>query len=190
VSGAAGEWDENGFYGKPYRREYGGQAYTLRCLWAVVRFLLFRFTPAACFGWRRLVLRLFGAGLEPGALVYPSVEIWAPWNLRMARGSCLGPQVQCYCVAPISIGEDVTVSFRSFLCAASHDIDSTDRRLVTAPITIERGAYVFADAFVGMGVTIGEGAVVGARAVVVRDVRPYMVVAGNPAREIRERRLQ
>jgi len=61
---------------------------------------------------------------------------------------------------------------------------------VTAPITIERGAYVFADAFIGMGVTIGEGAVVGARAVVVRDVRPYMVVAGNPAREIRERRLR
>lgn len=190
MSGDAGGLDEGGFYGKPYRREYGGPTYVLRCAWTITRFLLFRFTPTACFGWRRLVLRLFGAGLEPGALVYPSVEIWAPWNLRMARGACLGPQVQCYCVAPISIGQDVTVSFRSFLCAASHDIDSSDRRLVTAPITIERGAYVFADAFIGMGVTIGEGAVVGARAVVVRDVRPYMVVAGNPAREIRERRLR
>ena len=108
----------------------------------------------------------------------------------MADGACLGPHVNCYCVAPVSIGQDVTVSFRSFLCAASHDIDSPDRRLVTAPIAIEKGAYVFADAFIGMGVTVGEGAVVGARAVVVRDVKPYMVVAGNPAREIRERRLQ
>ena len=152
--------------------------------------LAFRWTPSWLFSWRRLVLQLFGAQLEHGARVYPSARIWAPWNLRMAAGSCLGPEVYCYCVAPVTIGQDVTVSFRTFLCAASHDIDSADRRLVSGPVVIERGAYVFADAFIGMNVTIGEGAVVGARAVVVHDVRPYMVVAGNPAREIRERRIR
>ncbi len=186
----SGDSSDAAFYGSSYQREYGQLAFLLRLLWSVVYYSAFRYTPPGCFAWRRLILQCFRARLAPGSLVYPSARIWAPWNLQMARGACLGPEVYCYNVAPVSIGQDVTVSFRTFLCSASHDIDSIDRTLTSGPITIERGAYIFADAFIGMNVTISEGAVVGARAVVVRDVRPFMVVAGNPAREIRERRLK
>ena len=137
-----------------------------------------------------MLLQLFGARLARDARVYPSAKIWAPWNLTMATKSCLGHDVDCYCVAAIELEADATVSQRSFLCAASHDIHDPERPLVTAPIRISRGAFVFAEAFIGMGVTVGEGAVVAGRAVVVRDVEAFSIVAGNPAKVVGERRFR
>ena len=136
---------------------------------------------------RNIILRLFGAKIPLKSLVYPSCKIWAPWNLTVGKYSCIGPDTQIYNKAPIIIKDNVVVSQGAFLCTASHDI--TDRRhpLITAPIYIEEKAWVASDAFVGMGVTIGEGAVVGARACVFKDVEPWNVVGGNPAKFIKKR---
>jgi putative colanic acid biosynthesis acetyltransferase WcaF len=93
----------------------------------------------------------------------------------------------------VTLGDDVTVSQQSHLCAAGHElhhVNSKDNGLIVAPITIESRAWVAADAFIGMGVTVGEGAVVGARAAVFKDVEPWTVVGGNPARFIKKRELQ
>jgi putative colanic acid biosynthesis acetyltransferase WcaF len=106
----------------------------------------------------------------------------------MGAWSAMGHEVYCYNVAPINLADETTVSFRAFLCAASHDIHHPDRPLVTGAITLERGAYVFVDAFIGMNVTVHEGAVVAARAVVVKDVAAFDVVGGNPSRVIGSRR--
>jgi putative colanic acid biosynthesis acetyltransferase WcaF len=108
----------------------------------------------------------------------------------MDEYSCLGPFVDCYCVAPIKIGAHATVSQYSFLCTASHDIEQTQMPLVTAPIQIGAGAWIAADVFVGPGVTVGDGAVVGARSTLLKDVEPWAVVAGNPARFIKKRILR
>ena len=159
-----------------------------RIIWSIVYLVLFRLTPVPCFGWRRMLLRCFGAKLASSVHIYPSARIWAPWNLTMESRACLAQEVYCYNVDRVFLGADSTVSFRSFLCTASHDINHPQRPLVTAPIRIERGAYLFADAFIGMNVTIGEGAVVAARAVVVRSVAPFDVVGGNPARVISHRK--
>jgi len=159
-----------------------------RVTWALAYLLLFRLSPIPCFAWRRVVLRIFGATLASDAKVYPSTRIWAPWNLTMEHRSCLGPEVYCYSVDRLFLGVDSTASFRTFLCTASHDINDPLRPLVTGPIRLERGAFVFADAFIGMNVTVGEGAVVAARAVVVRSVAPFDVVGGNPARVISQRK--
>jgi putative colanic acid biosynthesis acetyltransferase WcaF len=105
----------------------------------------------------------------------------------MGDYSCLGPGVDCYTVSLIRIGSYATVSQYSFLCAASHDIDSPDMKLITAPIVLADHVWVAADAFVGPGVTVQEGAVVGARASVFKDVAPWTVVGGNPARALRLR---
>ncbi|HLF97416.1 MAG TPA: putative colanic acid biosynthesis acetyltransferase [Methylococcaceae bacterium] len=107
----------------------------------------------------------------------------------MEEHSCLADNVDCYCVAPIAIGAHATVSQYSYLCSASHDYTLPDLPLTSAPIVIGNGAWVAADVFVGPGVTIGEGAVVGARSSVFRNVEPWTVVAGNPARKIRDRIL-
>jgi putative colanic acid biosynthesis acetyltransferase WcaF len=133
------------------------------------------------------LLRAFGARIGRAVVVHPSSRIWAPWNLEMGDYSCLGPGVDCYTVSLIRIGSYATVSQYSFLCAASHDIDSPDMKLMTAPIVLDDHVWVAADAFVGPGVTVQEGAVVGARASVFKDVPPWTVVGGNPARALRLR---
>lgn len=138
-------------------------------------------------GIKRCLLRMFGAEVDPTALVYSSAQIYYPANLVMKSHSVMGPHVDCYNVAKITIGRNATVSQKSYLCTASHDISDPKRRLIISPITICDKAWVAADAFVGMGVTVGEGAVVGARASVFKDVAAWTVVGGNPAKFIKNR---
>lgn len=158
-----------------------------RALWGLTCALLFRFTPRPLHAWRRLVLRAFGAKLGAGVRVYSSARIWAPWNLAMGDHSVLGDYVDCYDVAPVEIGAHTVVSQYSFLCTATHDPDQPHFPLVTKPIRIGSRAWVAADAFIGPGVTVGDRAVVGARASVFKDVAADAMVGGNPARLIRMR---
>lgn len=162
----------------------------LRALWGWVWLLLFRPSPRTFHAWRRVLLRLFGARIGRGVYVYPSAKIWAPWNLEMEDYSCLGDHVDCYCVDKIRLGAYSTVSQYSYLCSASHDYTRVDLPLITAPISVGAGAWITADAFVGPGVVIGEGAIVGVRSTVLKDVEPWTVVAGTPARKIKDRLVQ
>ena len=150
----------------------------LRCVWHCVWLTLFRPTPRANLfrPWRIFLLKCFGARISWRSNVLPSCRIWQPWKLEMGAYACLSERVECYNVSNISIGEQATVSQGTFLCTASHDISSPIMELTTAPIVIENQAWVAAEAFVGMGVTVGEGAVVGARAAVFKDVEPWTVV--------------
>jgi len=158
-----------------------------RMVWQLAHALLYRPTPIAAHRWRSLVLRSFGAKIEGRVYPYPSARVWAPWNLEMRRGSCIAGEVDCYNVARVTLGEGVTVSQKSYLCTASHDFDDPKFPLTGAPILIGAEAWVAADTFVGPGVEIGDRAVVLARAVVVGDVAPGMVVGGNPAKNLRVR---
>jgi putative colanic acid biosynthesis acetyltransferase WcaF len=127
-----------------------------------------------------MILRLFGAKVGANAHPYPLARIWAPWNLSMDVASCLSDHVDCYSVAPITIGAHATVSQYSYLCSASRDYRDPTMPLIIAPITVGADAWVAADVFVGPGVRIGDGAVVGARSTVTQDVEPWTVVAGSP----------
>lgn len=135
------------------------------------------------------VLRLFGAKLSKNAYIYSSAQIYMPCNLVMEGLSILGPRSICYNVDKIIIKDKVTVSQNAHLCTASHDISDPKEKLITAPIVLEERCWIAADAFVAMGVTIGQGAVVGARAAVFKDVEPWTVVGGNPAKFIKNRKL-
>lgn len=161
-----------------------------RALFAIVWILLARWNPRALFlGWRRLLLRLFGARIAEGCVIYPDVRIWLPRNLVMHRQSTLASGVDCYNMAPITIGERVIVSQRAFLCTGSHDHRDPHFQLVAYPITIDRMAWIAAEAFVGPGVTIGEGAVLAARGCAARDLDAWGIYAGNPACKVGERTL-
>lgn len=161
-----------------------------RLLWNCVHATLFRWSPTPLFGWRAALLRSFGARVGSGAHVYPSAKVWAPWNLSLGEHSCLAPDVDCYCVAPIEVGAHATVSQYSYLCGATHDFEDPSHRLVPGAIRIGAGAWLAADVFVGPNVSIGEGAVVGARASVFKDIPAWTVAVGNPAKPLRKRVLR
>jgi len=155
-----------------------------RALWNAVWLLLYRPSPIPLHGWRRVLLRAFGAKIGSQTRPYPSARIWAPWNFEMGEGSTLGPRSEIYSVARVTLGPWSVVSQRAYLCTASHDIHAPGFALTAAPIAIGRNAWVAADAFVGPGVTLADGAVAAARAVVVKDVARNVIVGGNPAAPI------
>jgi putative colanic acid biosynthesis acetyltransferase WcaF len=161
-----------------------------RTAWGIVWLFLFRPTPKLLHKWRVFLLSIFGAKISRGVKVFPTVRVWAPWNLTIDEFATLSSGVDCYCVARVSIGSYATVSQESFLCTATHDVSDPNMRLLSLPITVEDQAWVCARAFVGPGVKVGRGAVVGAMAVVTKDVPSWTVVAGNPAREIGKRELR
>lgn len=119
----------------------------------------------------------------------PSAKIWAPWNLTMAEEACLSHHVDCYCVAPVTIGAHATVSQYSFLCTATHDEQDPHMQLLFEAITIGDSAWVAADVFIGPGITIGEGALIGARSSVFKDMPAWTICHGHPCRPIRPRVL-
>lgn len=175
---------------KPYVNQFSFRQKVARVLWALVRAVLFRPTFARfypCQLWRNLVLRMFGTKTWYQAQYFPTVKIWAPWNLKTGRSVAIDDNVDLYNVAPIIMGHMVSISRRAFLCTASHDISNVGRPLTTAPIVIGNGVWIGAEAYIGPGVAIGDGAVIAARAVVVKDVPAWTVVGGNPARFIKER---
>lgn len=159
-----------------------------RLAWNISALMLFRPFAGPLFGkWRNIVLECWGAKIGKGSKVNASAEIWAPWNLVIGDYTAIGSKAKCYNPGKIIIGSKAIISQGAYLCTASHDITNKDNPLITAPIHINSFAWVAADAFVGMGVTIGEGAVVGARAAVFKDVEPWTVVGGNPARLLKKR---
>lgn len=158
-----------------------------RALWRLCWSLFAAWTPEPMFAWRRAWLRAFGAKLHRTARVYPSVKVWYPPHLVMERFTCLSHGVDCYCMAPIVLRERALVSQRVFLCAGTHDLDRLGLPLITARIELGPNSWIAAEAFVGPGVTVGEGAVLGARGVTVKNLERWAVYAGNPARAIRAR---
>ncbi len=158
----------------------------LRVLWGVGK-LLFRLSPRICFGWRRFVLRAFGAKVGKNVCIYNSAVIYMPWNLEIGEWSSIGEYAFIYNLGKINIGNHATISQRAHLCAGTHDFTDPALPLLKPPIVVKEQAWVCADAFVGPGVTVGEGAIVGARAVVVKDIQPWDIVVGNPARVVRKR---
>lgn len=158
-----------------------------RQLWYFVEATLFRFSPRPMYRWRAWLLRCFGAKIDRTARIRPTVSVEVPWHLSMGADSSVGDYVILYCLGPVQIGARVMISQYAHLCAGTHDHTRPDMPLIKATITVEDDAWIAADAFVGPFVTVGRGALLGARASSFKDVPPWKVYGGNPAREIGDR---
>lgn len=146
------------------------------------------FLPRTLFnGIKISILRLFGSETSKKAVVYSGVNIYNPKNLIMEDNAVLGPDVDCYCVDKVILKKGAIVSQKTYLCTASHNIYDGTFKLITAPIIIKENAWIAADAFIGMGVCIGENSVVAARSCVIKDVADSSIVGGNPAKFIKNR---
>ncbi|MCC9601221.1 hypothetical protein LOC67_11750 [Stieleria sp. JC731] len=157
-----------------------------RLLWYLVS-PLFRFSPRPFWGWRRFLLRLFGASVGKQVHIHPSAKVFIPWNLTIGDWSSIGFDCLIYNLGRLDIGERVTISQRAHLCGGTHDYRDMSLPLVKSEIRIGDDAWICADAFVGPDIEIGEGSIVAARSVVTRSVGSWQIFGGHPAQFIKER---
>lgn len=139
--------------------------------------------------------RALGWRLAPGARVQLGVRWIGPglWTGRGMVSVGSNTEIAEGCVlqslGTIRIGARVKIGHGASLLTGAHDIEDVGFALVTQPIAIEDNAHIGPKAIVLGGVTVGAGAVVAAGAVVTKDVSPFAVVAGIPARVISQRTL-
>ena len=172
-----------------YRNTHSRKSKVIRLLWEITWLVLFRPTPRWCLnGWRCFLLRTFGAKIGKGVRIQGSAHVWIPSRLRIGDHSWIDGSVNLYSVAEISIGSNTVVSEGAFLCTATHDIHTNGFELVTQPLRIGNNAWIASRAIVLPGIVVGDGSVIGAGAVVTRNVDSLNVVAGNPARVVGSRK--
>ena len=156
-------------------------------LWWLAQATLFAWSPQFMYGWRRWLLRRFGARVGRGVIVRPTARVQFPWKLSLGDYCWIGDDVGLYSLGPIDVGAHAVVSQRSYLCTGSHDPADVAFPIFARPIVVEPEAWIATDVYVGPGVTIGHGTVVGARSSVYRDLPGGKIALGNPARVVRDR---
>jgi putative colanic acid biosynthesis acetyltransferase WcaF len=161
-----------------------------RLLWAAVEGTLFRWSFHTMNRWRAFLLRLSGATVGERCIIRRTVRTYYPWNVTIGKMVIIGDKAELYSLGKITIGDGAMISQEAYLCAGTHDYMDVSLPLLTPPIEIGSQAWVCARAFVGPGVKVGEGAVVAACGVAVKDVEAWMIVGGNPAKVIKQRELR
>lgn len=152
--------------------------------WWVVRSLIFAPWFPVPSGFKVFALRLFGAKVGRGTVIRSRVNITFPWRFECGERVWIGDEVLILSLARVSIGSDVCISQRAFMCTGSHDFSKDSFDLQTRPIIIGDGCWVGAASFVGPGVVFGRGSRCLAGAVVVADVPEGASAGGVPARPI------
>lgn len=156
-------------------------------VWWVVQCTAFRLSPQIAYGFRRWLLRTFGAQVGRGAVIRPSVKITYPWNVVIGEHAWLGDDVVIYSLGSVAIGDNSVVSQRSYLCGGDHDYRDPSFAIRASPVTIGSGVWIASDVFVAPRVTIADGAVIGARSSVFSDMPANMVCMGTPCRPVKSR---
>lgn len=169
------------------RAPYARDEYIRRFAWEWVQRTFIRLSYRKAHRWRNFWARQFGAKIGVGSGFKSSTKITHPWLFSMGEHSMISEGVTIYNLGPITIGDHSVISQDAYLCAGTHDYTKPNLPLIRPTITVGSGVWICAGAFIGPGVTIGDNALIGARAVVMRDVPPGVIVAGNPAKVVRER---
>jgi len=156
-------------------------------LWWLVQSTLFGLSPQFMYGWRRWILRLFGAKIGEKVLLRPTVRITYPWKVKIGDYSWIGDNVVLYSLGEIEIGSHVVISQRSYLCAASHDYQKVSFDIFAQKVEVEDQAWLAADVYVSPGVRIGKGCLIGARSSVFSHMPAGMICLGLPAKPVKRR---
>lgn len=153
----------------------------VRVLWGIANVILFRPSPRPFYGWRNLLLKIFGATIGGNVQIYPSARIMFPWMLTIGDRVVVSWDVDIYNLGQVSIGADTVISQHAHLCGGTHDYLSPKFTLLRTGLSIGSNVWIAADAYIGPGISVGDNSIVAARAVVVGNVEPGTLVAGNPA---------
>ncbi len=156
-------------------------------LWWITEALLFNSSPQFFYKWRILLLKIFGAKIGKGVLIRSSVHIQFPWKIEIGDYSWIGDEVVLYSLDDIVIGKNVVVSQRSYICTGTHDYNESTFPIISKKVIIEDECWIATDVFIGLGVTIKKGTIVGARSSVFHSLPPNMICFGTPAKPIKSR---
>lgn len=151
-------------------------------LWRLVKIPFFLFPAPLPSRLRAAILAAFGAKIGSGTVIRSGVDISFPWRFSCGDHVWLGEGAKFLTLAEICLGSHVCVSQDAFLCTGSHDFRSPQFPLIARPIRVGDGCWIAARAFVGPGATIGEGSLLAACSVAIKDVPPGHMVTGNPGK--------
>jgi len=167
--------------------EFRGRSKLVVQAWWLIQSSLFSMSPQFLYGWRNMLLRLFGAKIGKGVIIRPNVRITYPWKLTIGDYAWIGDNAELYTLGNITIGKNAVISQKCYLCTGSHDFQSEAFDIYQKPIVVEDEAWIAADVYVAPGLTIGKGAVIGARSSVFNDMPEGMICIGSPAKPVKPR---
>jgi putative colanic acid biosynthesis acetyltransferase WcaF len=167
--------------------DFRGRSAAIVQLWWIVQATLFAWSPQFLYGWRRFLLRLFGARIGRKVLIRPTVKVTYPWKIYIGDYSWIGDDVVLYSLGEIIIGRHTVISQKSYICTGSHDYTSLSFNIFSEPVQIGNEVWIATDVFVAPGVRVGDGSVVGARSSVLQDLPPGKICYGNPAEAVKNR---
>ena len=166
---------------------FRGKSKWLVQLWWIAQILFIKCSPQFMYGWRRFLLRCFGAEIGKGVLIRPSVRIQYPWKVFIGDYSWIGDDVILYSLGKIKIGSNTVISQKSYLCAGTHNYNNKSFTIRAGEIVIGKECWLATDVYVAPGVVIGDGTVVGARSSVFTSLPPGKICYGSPAKIIKDR---
>lgn len=158
-------------------------------IWEYIWCIFCAWTPKPFNFWRLFVLKIFGEKIYGKPFVHQRARIQIPWNLILHDRAALGDRANVYTLGEIEIFENATVAQEAYLSTGTHAFDKNSMNLITDKITIGRNVFIGARTFIMPGITVGEYAVVGANSTVTKNVEPWTVVGGNPAKFIKKREI-
>ena len=171
----------------PHKGLDRGRSRITEACWYICKCLFFLSPWPFPSSFKSSILRSFGARIGNGVVIKPRVNVHFPWKLVVGDFTWIGEEVFILNFEPVKIGAHCCVSQRAFLCTGNHDFRKPDMPYRNEPITVEDGAWIGAQVFVGPGVTIGTEAVICAGAIVTRSQQPRMICGGNPCAPLKDR---
>jgi len=169
-------------------KSFRGKSKIVVQLWWTVQATLFSWSPQILFGWRRFLLRLFGAKIGKNVTIRPSVKVTYPWNIEIGDNTWIGDDCVLYSLGKITIGSNVAVAHKVYFNTGGHDYTKTTFDIFSTPLVIEDECWITNDVYIAPGVTVGKGTIIGARSSVFKSLPPGMVCVGSPAKPIKSRK--
>lgn len=158
-------------------------------IWELTWTIFVQWLPKFTYPWYLLLLKMFGCKMTGKPFVAPNCRIYAPWLLELEDRACLGIRSEVYNLGPVKIGARSTVAQYGYLCNGTHDFSSERLPLLVGEMAIEEDVFIGAKAIVLPGLTIKQGTIIGAGAVLTKDTEPQGIYVGNPAKYIKKRTM-
>jgi putative colanic acid biosynthesis acetyltransferase WcaF len=168
-------------------KDFRGKSKWTVQLWWFIYAIFFKPSPQVMYGWRRFLLRSFGANIGKKVIIRPTAQITYPWKITIGDYSWIGDEVVLYSLGEIKIGSNTVISQRSYICTGSHHYNSENFDIYSQKIIIGDKCWLATDVYVAPSINIGDSTIVGARSSVFSDLPANKVCFGSPAKPIKDR---